>query len=135
MKTVFSHECGGDFDMDAAYLPEGHIWGATGLYLHGKLEHLVGYDIVYVPYPESILEIENSQERWQKRTTAIREHISEGVHDVVVKADGKEYKAKAYVYHNPERDLHALRGLIVLESDEKSVEYAKECYENRKCLL
>lgn len=135
--TVYSHACNSEYDMDS-YLPEDkHSWSSTGVYLHGELESLVGYDIVYVPndaIPSDLSEA-NGDDYWKQRYAKVIEAMGgEGIHNFVVKADGKEYNAIGYVYPNKNR-LSAMRGLIVLESDTQSVEYAKKCYEEKQCFL
>ena len=127
---VYSHACSSEYDMDT-YLEKDHSFASTGIYLHGELESRVGYDIVYVPVQNSIHEIADPKKRTEAYREAILKHIHPGIHDVVVKADGEEHIAKAYVYadtcHNGR-----FRGLIVLSEDTESLEYAVKCFETQK---
>ena len=138
MTTVYSHACNSNLDMDELYLPEGMQWASTGVYLHGELEHQVGYDIVYVPIPDHIADIENQDERLITRCDGIKSQLNYCfAEDVLVKADGKEYQAKAYIYpdkYKPEEGGR-LRGLIVFADDADAVQYAQEVYEQKPWLL
>lgn len=139
MITIYSHSCGAPDSIDQ-YLPEGKDWSSTGAYLHGELERLIGYDIAYVPidkldYPKSG---NVPVELRVKRYNLIVSELPMGINDVVVKANGTEYKAKAFIYrdtfHTPENGGR-LRGLIVLENDKESVAYAKQCFSEKKAHL
>lgn len=135
--TVYSHECNGTYDMEQ-YLNSNQRFAITGVYLHGDLQDIVGYDIVYVPINKSIDDITDAKERRTSNYNAILGQLFTGIHNVLVKADGNQYEAKAYVYldtnHRPEEG-GKLRGLIVLPEDTESVEYAIKCYEKQKQYL
>jgi hypothetical protein len=135
--TVYSYEYGGGYDMDQ-YLNPDQIFTITGVYLHGDLESIVGYDIVYVPILESIDDIIGVPERRLARYNAIATQLPVGIYDVTVKANGSEYEAKAYIYldtnYSP-LEGGKLRGLIVLPEDKDSLAYAVKCYEEKKQCL
>ena len=80
------------------------------VYLHGILEEINGYDIV---------------------CSSKRNSFTDGIHDVdVIFADGSCHKAKMYLWHDT-GVFNKQRGLIVDPSDTESVEYAKQCLENK----
>lgn len=135
MRTVYSHACNADLDMDELYLPEGMMWASTGVYAHGKLQDEIGYDIIYVPIPEYIFDIEDQDERSSKRYDFIKTQVDECfAEDILVKADGKEYQAKGYIYPDRYKPTEGgrLRGLIVLADDTEAVQYATEVYTSKR---
>ena len=138
MKTLiaYSHECGNDNSLDS-YLKPGEGFVTTGLYLHGELEGLVGYDIVYVPVKkelyDNLVNTENNADWAEKKALihkAVLEQIPYGINYITIMADGKEYQAMAYVYEDkyysgvPDR----LKGLVVLPKDVDGVKAAVEAY-------
>lgn len=135
--TVYSYDYGGGYDMDQ-YLSPGQMFAITGVYLHGDLESIVGYDIVYVSIPKLTALIEDGPERRITQYNAIAAQLPVGIYDVTVKANGSEYEAKAYIYldtnYSP-LEGGKLRGLIILPEDKDSLAYAVKCYEEKKQFL
>ena len=76
------------------------------IYLHGKIEEIVGYDIInhIDPIP-----------------------TEDGIYSAEVVFNNTEYECTMYVWN---LKTH-VRGLVVLNNDEESKKYAKMCYKSK----
>jgi phosphatidate phosphatase APP1 len=125
---TYSYNYGNHESLDQ-YLEPNKAFITSGLYLHGELQDIIGYDIALVQIDKDLKEFngKTDEEYFKAINNAIKEQIGLGIHNILVKANGEEYQAIAYVYQDrlhPER----IKGLIVLPNDTESVEYAEEVY-------
>lgn len=99
------------------------IYPVSFKYLHGNIESLNGYDLVYSDNKEEAQRI-NTQE------------LNEDIEIILEGADGPNNKitARIYTWLNEGVD-HFTRGLIVLKDDIKANEYAKMCQDEKKYLI
>lgn len=76
------------------------------IYLHGKIEEIVGYDIIdrIDPIPRE-----------------------DGIYLVEVVFNNTAYECTMYIWNLKTR----VRGLVVLNDDEESKKYAKICYDSK----
>jgi hypothetical protein len=95
-------ELGEKFDL---YQKDAYFFNSV--YLHGKLEELVGFDLFSTLEPNESLE--------------------DGIYD----ADFDGQCCKLFLWNSVERR----RGLVVLCNDAKSIEYAQECFHRKAAIL
>jgi len=107
----------------------------SGVYLHGDVESLCNYDICYPAnaedFPEGVREV---------TTHCVGEDITEkclfleGEFPCIV--DG-EYECTAFLWYDDKyhHTPNWVRGLIVLNTDTESMEYAREKYKERSIFL
>lgn len=93
---------------------EGHyVTILAGAYLHGKLEHEMGYDICAILNGEECIKDEK---------------YIEGIYDVEV--EDYPNKCKAFLWNKS-----GPRGLVVDINDSDAMKYAEECYNDKLSCL
>lgn len=99
------------------------IYPVSFKYLHGKLEYINGYDLVYS---------DNEEEAKKINTQELREDIEiilEGAED-----SNNKITARIYTWFNKDIDNFTM-GLIVSKDDITSNEYAKMCQNENRCTI
>ena len=134
MKTIiYSHKHGNELPQ----LEQGMFFNyLSGVYLHGDLEHKVGYDITYVPVnvEEFYTADKTFSEGAEVWVTTMRNFykLETGVYPVIIKADDKEIEAIAHIWEGTRAPY---RGLICLASDEWAMKDAQDKYERQQEFL
>lgn len=109
-----------------------------GVYLHGEVERLVGYDICAPANPDDfdgcVHEITHHFASGDKTYKYL---FLEGIFPCVV--DDK-YQCTAFLWYDHQAldrlsDDYSAHGLICLNTDAKSLEYARKMYDERACCL
>lgn len=98
---------------------------AVGIYFHGILQALAGYDVAYVQAPDNIVDLE------EVKDLIGHYNLVEGISNTVVNIDGAYYPAIAYVWQTRYR----LRGLVCLADDVESNAYAENMYNSKAGFL
>ena len=127
--TYYSHECGKDSMPEF----EGMEYNTIGIYCHGELQYLIGYDICYIPInTESVDKIwkdfQSSNDRNQLTLDKFKLYnLPIGKNECTVIADGVTYNAIAFVWevHNH------MRGLVCLPNDVEALADAQAKFDKR----
>lgn len=107
----------------------------SGVYLHGEVERLCNYDICYPAnaedFPGSVREVTT---HCTNRDITEKCMFLDGVFPCIV--DGK-YECTAFIWYDEEyhHTPYWIRGLIVLNTDTRSMEYARKEYAERSLSL
>ena len=126
---------------DKAESSKVHFW-FNGVYLHGEVEQLCGYDICFPDNPEDFEGCVKDITVYPVNSEPVTDpHLFlEGVFPCIV--DDK-YECTAYLWYNKydlqaylegeEKNLYSRtqRGLIVLNTDKESISYAQGAYNKR----
>lgn len=129
--NVPSLECYGYSYMDQGkpelekYLEEDKFqYGSIGVYFHGELESMIGYDIPLFRMPTNYVFKPISTDdfnMWKAEKERRHPGIKEGVYDILVHVFGNDEPiiAKAYIWDG-KNNMHFKRGYIVLPDDKES---------------
>jgi len=122
MNTIFySHLCGEEELMPK--LPKGIDYHTTGIYCHGELQNLIGYDICYVPineksYDKLWSDYELTNDYHQSKIDRVKLfNLPLGKYECEVLANGITYNAIAFVWLTN----NEVKGLVCLPNDTDSL--------------
>ena len=88
-----------------------YIIGIGGIYLHGDLEQLAGFDLISIPLDEK-----------PTKDFTEEDHIEPGQYPVTIMMAGVPVDAIASIWDTK----YSLKGLIVSPSDQGALDYATE---------
>ena len=111
-------------------MPDSHpILGddfcAVGVYAHGDLSAMMEYDVVGIPF-DGMVDRTYQHNGGVYQTFNVT--LKEGIHDCILHGIHGSVKCKLYYWLYTGHDRCEHRGLVVMESDVLSVEYAEKCY-------
>ena len=88
-----------------------YIIGIGGIYLHGDLEQLAGFDLISIPLDEK-----------PTKDFTVEDHIEPGQYPVTIMMAGVPVDAIASIWDTK----YSLKGLIVSPSDQGALDHATE---------